>query len=163
MSTERDAQDGGWTREVAGPNRGDRTLEESVSALRELILAGENYRTNVARAMGMGVTESQALSYLLARGPMGQTSLANALGLTTSSTTSLVDRLEAAGLVRREAHASDRRRSIVHPSEAADGRLASARAWIAQALEAIPAEERRQLTRHLQTLATSLRDVTPTR
>lgn len=110
--------------------------------------------------MGIGVTESQALSYLLARGPMGQTSLASALGLTTGSTTSLVDRLELAGLVRRAADAGDRRRSIVHLSDAADERLASARVWVAKAFEAIPHEERDRLSRDLQTLAAALREVT---
>jgi DNA-binding MarR family transcriptional regulator len=135
-------------------------LEVPASALRELILAGENYRTRVARTMGIGVTESQALSYLLARGPMGQTSLANALGLTTGSTTSLIDRLEAAGLVRRSPDTDDRRRTTVHLSDTADARLVSAQRWIAQAFDAIPPGEIDQLSHHLHTLAGALREVT---
>ena len=68
--------------------------EEAVAALRELILAGEQYRLAAARYLGLTVSESQAISYLMARGPMGQTDLGAALGFNTSSTTALVDRLD---------------------------------------------------------------------
>ncbi len=44
---------------------------------------------------------------------MGQTELADALGITTSSVTSLIDRMERSGLVKRQPHPRDRRRTVV--------------------------------------------------
>ncbi|GAA4397854.1 hypothetical protein GCM10023168_03260 [Fodinibacter luteus] len=103
-------------------------------ALRELILAGERYRAVVSRRLNLTVTESQAVSYLLARGPMGQTDLARALGLTTSSTTALVDRLERRGLANRRPHRTDRRRTVVSLTEAGEGEMGGARDWLENAL-----------------------------
>ena len=91
----------------------DSEIDTAVAALRELILAGERYRLVVAHHLGVTVSESQALSYLLARGPMGQTDLGNALHFTTGSTTSLVDRLERRGFVERVSDPQDRRRNTV--------------------------------------------------
>ena len=54
------------------------TLRPPPSA--ELILAGERYRIAVASHLDLTVNESRAISHLLARGPMGQTDLATALG-----------------------------------------------------------------------------------
>ena len=55
--------------------------DAATAALRELILAGERYRIAVASHLDLTVNESRAISHLLARGPMGQTDLATALGL----------------------------------------------------------------------------------
>src|SRR6478736_630071 len=63
--------------------------DDATVALRELILAGERYRIAVAARLDLSVNESRTISYLLARGAMGQTELSTALGLTTSSTTRL--------------------------------------------------------------------------
>src|SRR6185437_4152863 len=87
-------------------------LEDAVAALREVILAGEQYRRAASRHLGLTISESQAVSYLMARGPMGQTELGAALGFNTSSTTALVDRLERSTIAERVAHPTDRRRSI---------------------------------------------------
>ena len=78
--------------------------DAATAALRELILAGERYRIAVASHLDLTVNESRAISHLLARGPMGQTDLATALGLTTSSTTTLVDRLVGREMVVRVPH-----------------------------------------------------------
>ena len=57
-----------------------------------------------------GLTSQQAsLLMNLAAGPRTPTELIDVLGTDTAAVTRLVDRVEAAGLVRRERHPSDRR------------------------------------------------------
>ncbi len=91
----------------------DPALSAAVSTLRGLVLAVERYRTVVSTATGLGVTESQALSYLVTHGDRGQSELARALGLTSSAATALVDRLERHAVAERVRHPSDRRRTII--------------------------------------------------
>ena len=67
------------------------TKDQAVRSLRMLILAGERYRQVLAEAIGLGTTESQALSYLEVHGESGQSELARDLGLTSSALTALVD------------------------------------------------------------------------
>src|SRR5215203_3657761 len=113
------------------------SLEDATAALRELILAGERYRIAVAGHLDLTVNESRAISYLLARGPMGQTDLAAALGLTTSSTTTLVDRLEQREMVRRVPDPVDRRRSTVDLPESGIRQIREVRDWMPHAFDAI--------------------------
>src|SRR5206468_698887 len=53
----------------------------------------------------------------LTEGPMTATRLAEATGLSTAATTSMIDRLERQGFVRRRRDASDRRQVIVEMTE----------------------------------------------
>lgn len=131
-------------------------LDATVAALRELILAGEHYRVVAAKQLGLTVTESQAVSYLMARGPMGQNELAQALHLAAGSTTALVDRLEQRGVVRREAHETDRRRSIVHLDDPSDHVVSSLRSWLVDVCSTVPAKARAEATKTLSTLAERL-------
>src|SRR6476660_1786875 len=113
--------------------------DDATVALRELILAGERYRIAVAARLDLTVNESRTISYLLARGPMGQTELSTALGLTTSSTTTLLDRLEQREMVRRVPDPSDRRRSSVEIPESGAIRLREVRDWMPHAFDPIGA------------------------
>jgi DNA-binding MarR family transcriptional regulator len=67
----------------------------------------------VSDAIGLGTTESQAVSSLALHGERGQSDLARDLQLTSSASTALVDRLERQGVAERTAHPRDRRRTIV--------------------------------------------------
>ena len=60
-------------------------LDDAVRGLRAVILAGENYRQLIAQVTGLGVTETQALSYLAVHGDRGQNDLGSDLGLTSGS------------------------------------------------------------------------------
>jgi|SRR6478735_2315791 DNA-binding MarR family transcriptional regulator len=144
----------------------DSEIDTAVAALRELILAGERYRLVVAHHLGVTVSESQALSYLLARGPMGQTDLGNALHFTTGSTTSLVDRLERRRFVERVPDPQDRRRNTVQLSEQGHKHIGEASNWMFLAFTDIDPEHRHSLAESLHTLADGLRrlpadDATP--
>ena len=91
----------------------DHVLGEAVTALRSLVLAVERYRTSVSSSTGVGMTESQAVSFLGTHGDCGQSELARELHLTSSAATALVDRLERRGVAERVRHPSDRRRTII--------------------------------------------------
>ena len=88
-------------------------LAAAVRSLRALIMAGERYRLTVAGLLGLGTTETQALSYLAVHGARGQSELARDLSLTSSAATALVDRLERHGAAERARHPSDRRRTLI--------------------------------------------------
>jgi DNA-binding MarR family transcriptional regulator len=74
--------------------------------------------------MGMGETDILALRFLLRAQASGKAvvpkDLSQFLGITSASTTSLIDRLVASGHVRREAHPSDRRSIVVVPTVESD-------------------------------------------
>ncbi len=91
----------------------DTDLRRAGESLRTLILAAEHYRQAVATQTGLDLRQTQAISHLHSRGPMGQSELADVLGLNTGSVTSLVDRLEAHALAVRRPHPTDRRRFVV--------------------------------------------------
>lgn len=135
----------------------DVPIDRAGSALRELILAGEQYRLVVADYLGLTVSESQAVSYLFARGAMGQSELGEALGFNTSSTTALVDRLERNNIAERVPHPTDRRRSTVQLSAEGRKTVATATGWITHAFDDIAPDHLTELTTTLHTLADSLR------
>ncbi|QCR18113.1 MarR family winged helix-turn-helix transcriptional regulator [Agrococcus sp. SGAir0287] len=71
---------------------------------------------------GLGESDGVALRLIVERAdedPVTPTEIAAHLELTTSAVTSLVDRLVKAGLIETRPHATDRRRKIVVPTEAA--------------------------------------------
>lgn len=101
------------------PDGVTRELQAFTDASRELL-------NRIARRQGLGTTDVTAL-YLLSAGPMGVAELSERLGIRTASTTVLVDRLAAAGHLRREPHPTDRRRTLVVLEESA--RLANEAHW----------------------------------
>ena len=111
--------------------------ERAVSALRAVLLAGEQYRQAVSQYYGTGVTESLAMSYLLRDGSLGQSELGARRGRTTGAVTALVDRLERAGFARRQAHPTDRRRSLVVLTVRGEAAMAESRQWFDQAFDGI--------------------------
>ncbi|HEY0577340.1 MAG TPA: MarR family transcriptional regulator [Pseudonocardia sp.] len=79
----------------------------------------------MAVALGVGVTEISALGELRQDGPLTPSELSRRLGLTSPSVTSLLDRLESAGLVVRQRHPADRRSVLVRLTGGADAALAA--------------------------------------
>ncbi|WP_245721429.1 MarR family winged helix-turn-helix transcriptional regulator [Nocardia crassostreae] len=68
-----------------------------------------------ARAVGLGATDLYALNVLELSRAMTPGELGARTGLTSGPTTRLIDRLEAAGYVRRVADMGDRRKAMVEP------------------------------------------------
>ena len=137
----------------------DPDLGRAVSAMRELILAGERYRLAVATYLGLSGTESQAVSYLLVRGALGQSELGHALGFNSSSVTALVDRLEKNGMVYRRADPRDRRRSSVALTDSARTTLSVANDWLAEIFGDYEADQLTACVATMDRLATRLRTV----
>ncbi|MGW4525319.1 MarR family winged helix-turn-helix transcriptional regulator [Amycolatopsis sp. NPDC004378] len=103
-------------------------------ALRELLALARDVELALARRLGLGPTDVQALQHLAFGEPMGTVGLADALKIRSASATVLVDRLEAAGHVRRGPHPSDGRRVTLVVSDAA---RAEVRAALAPLVDAI--------------------------
>jgi len=116
-------------------------VDGAVVAMRELILSVEHYRVAVAVHLRLTVNESQAVSYLFARGPIGQGELAAAMSFTTSSTTALVDRLEQRGIAERRNDPNDRRRSIIALSPGGEVELEEVRMWMEHAFAGLDEQE----------------------
>jgi DNA-binding MarR family transcriptional regulator len=73
--------------------------------------------TIIAERVGLGATETKTLFLLRSEGALTAGEIAQYTGLTTSSVTSLIDRLERKGFVRRVRDTQDRRRVIVESNE----------------------------------------------
>ncbi|SOD75169.1 DNA-binding MarR family transcriptional regulator [Jatrophihabitans sp. GAS493] len=132
-------------------------IDAAVAALRELILAAESYRQVVAAKLALTVSETQAVSYLFARGRMGQGELGAAMGFNTSSTTALVDRLERNSIAERVADPNDRRRSIIQLTPDGNMAVAAAREWFLHAFDQIPSGDLAEVADVLLVLAGGLR------
>ena len=70
--------------------------------------------TRVASDMQLNPSEMVAMQHLRLDGPLVLGELRRRVNLTSGAMTTLVDRLERHGLVRREPHPSDRRSTLVH-------------------------------------------------
>ena len=100
---------------------GKSTVErERVALTRQLQFLGQMQSTETAHfhqlaaaKNGMNITDSKTVSVLLQEGPLTAGQLALRLSLTTGAVTNVIDRLVAAGVVRRVADPTDRRKVIV--------------------------------------------------
>src|SRR6476619_1133796 len=77
----------------------------------------ELFDSTVMDRAGINRTDWRCLDILGTRGPMTAGQLAEAVRLTTGAVTGVLDRLEAAGLVRRVRDTDDRRRVIVEVTD----------------------------------------------
>ena len=82
----------------------------------------ELFDSVVIERAGVNRTDWRCLDILGTRGPMTAGQLAEAVRLTTGAVTGVLDRLEAAGLVRRIRDTQDRRRVIVEVTDEVDRR-----------------------------------------
>lgn len=67
----------------------------------------------IAEKMGLNVTDAECIDFLMEMGPSTAGDLAKATRLTTGAITSVIDRLEKAGFVKRESDPGDRRKVII--------------------------------------------------
>ncbi|WNV84399.1 MarR family transcriptional regulator [Umezawaea sp. Da 62-37] len=83
---------------------------------RELSTAVVMFHEAVGQHLGVSAGDQRALA-LIRGGPLPAGALAKEIGLTPGAVTGMIDRLEAAGLVRREVDPNDRRRVLVDSTE----------------------------------------------
>lgn len=115
-SSERDPHErtGYWYELDEAP---ERTGPEVLNALRDYRSAQAQMRKRTTTAMGVGETDLAAVRTLLAAQHRGQlltpTELARRLGISPSSVTTLLDRLERSGHVSRQSNPADRRGLVI--------------------------------------------------
>src|SRR5881394_1796511 len=73
---------------------------------------------------GVGLSDFGIMELLLHKGPQPVNEIGRRIELTSGAITTAVDRLESRGLVKREAHASDRRARIVRLTAAGEQQAA---------------------------------------
>lgn len=92
-------------------------VEAVMAELRSLAAEIDRLDQTAADLYGLNRTDQRALDIVARQGGMTPTELADALRMTTGGITTVVDRLERAGYVRRRADAADRRRVALEPTE----------------------------------------------
>ncbi|WP_395695797.1 MarR family winged helix-turn-helix transcriptional regulator [Nocardioides sp.] len=92
-----------------------RVGEQIADVMQELIAAAVLTNERIARSVGLNVVDFQTYGVLVRHGgPMTPGQLAQITELPSSTTTRVLDRLEAKGMVRREPDPDDRRKTWVH-------------------------------------------------
>jgi DNA-binding MarR family transcriptional regulator len=83
-------------------------------AARDQGISNVLFRNATARRLGLNVTDSECLSFLTIKGGTSTpTEIARYTGLTSGSTTAMLDRLEKAGFIRRRPNPEDRRGTLI--------------------------------------------------
>jgi DNA-binding MarR family transcriptional regulator len=101
-------------------------MQELEHALRRSSGQGAIYAQAVADVAGISSSDMDCLDFLNLEGRVTAGRLAEVTGLTTGAITGVIDRLERAGLVRRERDSEDRRKvfiAVVPESVGKIGRL----------------------------------------
>ncbi|MBB5955203.1 DNA-binding MarR family transcriptional regulator [Saccharothrix tamanrassetensis] len=80
---------------------------------RELSTAVVAYHEAVGAHLGVTAVDQRALALIGRHGPLSAGDLAKRIGLTPGAVTGVIDRLERAGLARRDPDPEDRRRVVV--------------------------------------------------
>ena len=82
-------------------------------AAREQGISSVLLRNAMGRKLGLNIADSECLSLITIKGISTPTELARYTGLTTGSTTAMLDRLEKAKFIRRKPNPKDRRGVLI--------------------------------------------------
>ncbi|MFI7495606.1 MarR family winged helix-turn-helix transcriptional regulator [Kocuria sp. M4R2S49] len=135
-----------------------------LEALRAYRTAESAMRLRTRESMGMGERDVLALRYLLeadrAGTPLSPRDLARKLGISSASTTTLLDRLSRSGHVARRPHPTDRRALVIVATDEADCEVRSTLGGMHErmmnAARALTAEEAATVTAFLHAMAEAL-------
>ncbi|PSL58643.1 DNA-binding MarR family transcriptional regulator [Saccharothrix carnea] len=90
---------------------------------RELSTAVVAFHEAVGARLGVTAVDQRALALIAGKGPLSAGELAKEINLTPGAVTGVADRLERAGLVRREPDPGDRRRVVLSAVPGAFGQV----------------------------------------
>lgn len=107
---------------IGSQNRKTELGGNLVNELRQCYGLGASFFRAAAARIEMTDTDIQVISILESSGEASAGQLANLMGLTTGTFTAILNRLEKAGLVRRERDPNDGRRVIVRLTSGSDGK-----------------------------------------
>lgn len=109
------------------------------SAMRAFNAGSDRLRATLAAKLGIGTSEMRAMSFVEEAGRLTPKELSVLMDITTGSMTAMVDRLEAASMLARQPHPTDRRSILLtltpaglHATQWADGVFADAIAAVYQ-------------------------------
>ena len=109
-------------------------------AIQEVIASAVLTNERIARSVGLNVVDFQTYGVLLRNdGPMTPGELSQATELPSSTTTRVLDRLEAKGMVERRPDPADRRKVRVHAVRFHDQRVEAAYEEILTQMEEVHA------------------------
>jgi DNA-binding MarR family transcriptional regulator len=140
------------------PDTLEPALVNAAVAVRVLAQATDQFRAAIADYIGTDQTVILAMSHLASAATLTPHQLAHRIAITPSSVTSLLDRLEAAGLAARTAHPTDRRKTVITLTDHGRETLRRARQWTFNAIRAVDDAQLPQMTAMLTVLASSLTD-----
>lgn len=116
-------------------------LDETIrQLLNRRDLASARHRSAISRRLGLSESEMLAVAHLAQRGRLSPSELAELLDLSSGGVTALVQRLELAGHVERQAHPTDRRSVLLELSPALVERAGEAFHPLVGALDEVTAE-----------------------
>ena len=91
-----------------------RDLQKQVMmAARDQGISSVLFRNATRRKLGLNIVDSECLSFVSIKGFSTPSEISRYTGLTTGSTTAMLDRLEKAGFIRRKPNPDDRRGVII--------------------------------------------------
>jgi DNA-binding MarR family transcriptional regulator len=138
-------------------------MTRTPNVLDQLLEISDLFNRDMRRAFaGTGLTTARThLLWVLAdMGPSGQQALASAMQVSPRNITALVDALEASGYVKRTAHPTDRRASIVVLTDTAERVMADMAKDHDRLgndlISAVAPEDREAFTRGLRAIGTRL-------
>jgi DNA-binding MarR family transcriptional regulator len=123
---------------------------EIVRLLREVRRYIEQPQDTAMRESGLTMPQVSTLTVLFDRGPLPLKDLSRELGLSHSTVSGIVDRLERRGLARRTVDPADRRVSLISVTDSVDayarrGYTRSQAGRLLSALESANADQRRSI------------------
>ena len=87
--------------------------KQVIISARDYGISSVLFRNAIGRKLGLNIADMECLSFLLIRGISNPTELARYTGLTTGSTTAMLDRLEKAKFIKRKPNPQDRRGVLI--------------------------------------------------
>lgn len=130
--------------------------------VRDLLTVTEKFERALGAELAVNPTDLHAMEHLIMSGPLSPSELSRRLGVTSATTTTVIDRLSALGHVRREPHPSDRRGVRVVASDAstarAMGRIMPMIAGVDSVLDEFDESEQSAITRYLARVVELYRD-----
>lgn len=136
------------------------STEDVLHALARFRESDDGMHQRVRATASLGENELRILQFLLARGRDGcdvkPSEISRQLGISSASTTALLDRLERQGSVRRVSHPTDRRSILIAPTERAFAEVADIidayDARVASAIDELSDEGRRAVVAFLDSV-----------
>ncbi|GHC77133.1 MarR family transcriptional regulator [Streptomyces flavofungini] len=112
---------------MQGKTRPAATADQALYAMDRMIATAQFGQQDIARRLGLNVTDLTCLGFLIEAAAAGESLVAGDLAerarLTTGAVTGVLNRLEKAGYVRRQPDPQDRRRVHVTMEESAQSRI----------------------------------------